>query len=191
MEMAQEKFQIKNLELKIAKRTVQALIFTLILLIFSSSAFAQSSYVLPYPSSMPGSFLYKPRLVLEKLTKYWYFGSFGQFSYSLKQSDKYLVEAKTLFEYKQYLLAYNALQKSDEYFKKALPSLEKAKREGKDITYNRFILSSAAQKHTEILRALEKDVPEEFIWKPEREAPSVLKIRIAIQSSTRLRAKNL
>ena len=67
--------------------------------------FAESQYVLPYPSAMPGSFLYKLNLVQEEILRYWYFGDFGQFKYNLGLSDKYLVEAKTLFEYKQYLLA--------------------------------------------------------------------------------------
>src|SRR5690242_14133057 len=92
--------------------------------IFSQPSYALSSYVLPYPSTMPGGVSYKIHLVWEKIMQYWYFGDFGSYEYNLKQSDKYLVEAKTLFEYNQFLLGYNALQKSNDYFKNIEPFLE-------------------------------------------------------------------
>lgn len=157
--------------------------------IFTSSVFASSSYVLPYPSFMPGSALYKPHLLLEKISGYWYFGNFGQFTYNLKQSDKYLVEAKTLFEYNQYLLAYKAMQKSDAYFLKTLPNLKNAKTEGKNIFQNRNLLSLAARKHMEILKSL--NVPDKFLWQPEKADSSVLELRSAIETSISIRKKYL
>ena len=81
---------------------VFAALFFIILI--PSSVYAQSSYVLPYPSQMPGGLYYKIHLIYENVSKYWYFGDFGRFDYNLKQSDKYLVETKTLFEYKQILV---------------------------------------------------------------------------------------
>lgn len=160
----------------------------LFLTIFSSSVFA-SSYVLPYPSNMPGSTFYKPRRVLERILEVWYFGSFGQFVYNLKLADKYLVEAKTLFEYNQYLLGFEALKKSDLYFSKTLIYLEKAKKEGKDISLNRDILSSAAKKHIEVLKAM--NVPDTFFWQPEKLPSSVLNLKSAIDSSEAIRKKYL
>ncbi len=180
MEMAKEKFAMK-------KRLGVTLCILVLFLIFTSSAFASSSYVLPYPSSMPGSFMYNPRLLLEKALKFWYFGNFGQFTYNLKQSDKYLVEAKTLFEYNQYLLAYKALQKSDSYFLKTLPNLKDAQKEGKNISQNRKLLSSAAQKHIEILQNI--NLPDEFVWQPEKSASSVLQLKSAIETSISIRKK--
>src|SRR3989344_5431061 len=91
------------------------LIFFLFFL-FTKTALADSSYVLPYPSAMPGSNFYKLHVLYEQLSRYWYFGDFGQFKFSLRYADKYLVEAKILFEYKQYLLGYSALDKSNLYF---------------------------------------------------------------------------
>src|ERR1700749_87312 len=88
---------------------------------FTQVASADSPYVLPYPSFMPGTIFYKIDRVIEIFEKYWYFGDFGQFTYNLKESDKYLVQAKTLFEYQQYLLAMVALQQSDAYFQKIQP----------------------------------------------------------------------
>lgn len=140
---------------------------------------------------MPGSPLYKPHLILEKILKYWYFGNFGQFDYNLKESDKYLVEAKTLFEYQQYLLGYKSLQQSDFYFINTLPYLRKAEIESKNITNNKLILQSAAEKHIEVLKKLEKEVPDKFIWQPERSAASVLNLKLQIESSIVIREKYL
>lgn len=166
-------------------RIVISILF--LLLISNSFIFASSSYILPYPSAMPGNKFYKLRLVVEQIEKYWYFGNLSQFKYNLSLSDKYLVEAKTLFEYNQFLLAYNSLQKSDSYFPKAQESLLLAKKEGKNIDDKEKILHSASEKHQEVLRFLEKDLPEVYAWMPEKEKPSTLKIRNAIENSIRIR----
>lgn len=156
-------------------------------LIVIPSAFAESSYVLPYPSTMPGGIAYKLHGVWEELMKFWYFGTFGQLKYNLARADKYLVEAKTLFEYKQYLLGYQALKKSDSYFSKTLLLLKKAKVENKDIGQNRKILAEAALKHMEELAKLQKVVPQDFLWQPEKSAPTQLPLASSIQSSINLR----
>ena len=156
-----------------------------------SVTFAESSYVLPYPPQMPGSFMYKLRLVSEEIQKYWYFGNFGQFKYNLKKADKYLVEAKTLFDYKQYLLAYNALKKSDLYFSKTFPYLKKAAKEGKDIAQNYLILRDASLKHIEVLEAFRVTLPETFTWQEEKTTAKPLHIGKEISQSIAIRNKSL
>lgn len=168
-----------------------SIIFTLILFSSTSTlANAKSSYILPYPSFMPGSPLYKVNLIKEKILKYWYFGNFGQFDYNLKQSDKYLVEAKTLFEYKQFLLGYKALKKSDGYFKNLLSGLNAARDENKNINDKRKILKEAALKHTEILSDLKKELPETFLWQPEKSQPTYFYLKKDIEQSISIRMKN-
>lgn len=164
-------------------------VISIIFFLFPNYTFAD--YVLPYPSAMPGNILYKINLVKDSLLKFWYFGDFGQFYYHLKESDKYLVETKTLFEYKQYLLAYKALQKSDDYFVKTLPNLNSAQKSGKNIKNDREILRSAVLKHTEILSKIIREVPETFVWKPEKEKPTTLKIKQKIDQSISIRTKYL
>lgn len=159
--------------------------------VFIQSSFASSSYVLPYPSAMPGSVFYKLNLVKEKVMKYWYFGNFGQFFYNLKQSDKYLVEAKTLFEYNQYLLGYQALQKSNKYFLNTKQYLLNAQRQGKDITENSNILSQASLKHAEVLSDLSVRLPEFFVWTPEKDKPTNLNLKKTIEESIKIREKYL
>ncbi len=156
--------------------------------VFPSKALAESPYVLPYPQTMPGSTWYKLDLIKEELMRYWYFGDFGQFEFALKESDKYLVEAKTLFEYKQYLLGSSALQKSDSYFKKAWPALIRAEKNGKNIEENKIILKNASEKHIEILNELKNKVPKEFNWTPEKSSPSNLKLGDSIIRSINIRA---
>lgn len=168
-----------------------AIAIYLLIAVFPRDVFAQSSYVLPYPSSMPGSIFYKPRIVWEKVMNYWHFGNFGQFEYNLKQSDKYLVEAKTLFEYKQFLLAYNALIKSDRYFMQSPLYLELARKENKNIKDKKNIFRGAALKHIEILYRLKNEVPKTFEWKPEKSSPTTLNLFEAISKSIEIRENNL
>lgn len=118
--------------------------------------------------------------------QYWYFGDFGQFDYNLRESDKYLVEAKTLFEYEQYLLGYNALQKSNDYFTKTYGYLQKAKDNGKNITDRRTILMEAAVKHIETLQKMESETPTAFNWSPEKSPASQLEIHKLIETSLQL-----
>ena len=163
------------------------LLMFIVLKCLPSNAFAESSYVLPYPSAMPGNIFYKLNLIKEEILKYWYFGDFGQFHFNLKRSDKYLVEAKTLFDYKQYLLALLALQKSDKYFGKIYPNLLSAKNKGKKLAEKETIFKEAAKKHIEELTKLKSSVPSVFAWTPERELPTNLKLWESIDTSILLR----
>jgi len=161
------------------------------LIFFKTTVFSQSNYVLPYPSNMPGNLSYKIHIIYEKISKYWYFGDFGQFDYSLKMADKYLVEAKILFEYKQYLLGYKALKKSDQYFIDILPNLIRAEKNGKNTLQKRIILKEAARKHIETLNKMQIDSPDVFNWQPEKALPTTLGIKGAIEYSINVRKKDL
>lgn len=157
---------------------------------FSKTVFAGSNYVLPYPSNMPGSLTYNFHIVYEKISKYWYFGNFGQFSYDLKMADKYLVQAKTLFEYKQYLLGHKALKKSDLYFLRIMPSLEKADHEKKDTSNKRAVLKEAALKHIEILEKIDIETPDIFNWQPEKALSINLHLKKDIEKAISTRENN-
>lgn len=146
---------------------------------------------MPYPSVMPGSIFYKLNLIQEELLRLWYFGDFGQFKYNLSQSDKYLVEAKTLFDYRQYLLAHQALQKSDSYFKKIEPAILSAKRNDRNTIDKEKLLKEAAEKHIEELAKLKQNLPPTFEWKPERERPQILNLHEAFDSSIKARKEAL
>jgi CRISPR/Cas system-associated protein Cas5 (RAMP superfamily) len=169
------------------------LTLSLFILFFSTAtiSYANSPYVLPYPSTMPGGISYKVHLVWEKLMQFWCFGDFGQFDYNLKQSDKYLVEAKTLFEYNQYLLGYQALQKSDAYFEKVNPSLISAQKQGKDISDKKKLLSQAAEKHIEVLSKMKNETPADFTWIPEKSSPTTLNIAQTIDQAVVIRKQSL
>lgn len=170
---------------------ITATILIFLFILSPAKTYSQSPYTLPYPSTMPGSIFYKAHFVIEKVSKIWYFGNFGQFNYNLKYSDKYLVEAKTLFEYKQYLLAFDALGKSDNYFKNIKPSLLNAKKENKDISEKTIILKNASQKHIEILSRIKENVPDVFDWIPENSSPTKLYLKKSLTNSISIRSKNL
>lgn len=172
-------------------KKISLLLLALSFFTLTQISYAQSTYVLPYPSVMPGGINYKLHLVWEKIMQYWYFGDFGQFTYNLNESDKYLVEAKTLFEYQQYLLGYEALQKSNGYFQKTLPYLVIAKEHGKNISENRALLSNASEKHIEVLQKMEQENPKTFHWSPEKSAPSDLQIQSLIERAIAIRKQYL
>ncbi len=129
----------------------------------------RADYVLPYPSYMPGNKLYRVTRIIDKLKNYWYFGEIGQAKYHLGLADKYLVEAKTLFEYRQYLLAVDALQRSDDEFKKVPKNLD------------------AAEKHIEVLTQLLSIVPDAFTWTSEKAEATQLPLKNLLEASIRLR----
>jgi hypothetical protein len=173
-------------------KNLRWVLFLFLLVNLSSvRVFAQSTYVLPYPSQMPGNKFYTINQVIEKLSYYWYFGNFGKTYYYQRLSDKYFVEAKTLFEYKQYLLAYKSLLKSNQYFEKSYPHLLSAKKEGKDISEKQEIFRQGSLKHIEELYKLKKTTPGEFLWTPEKSKPTRLNIRFLIDTSENIRKKYL
>ena len=167
------------------------LLITLFLGYFKNTVLAGSDYVLPYPSAMPGSKFYKINIVWEKISKYWYFGSLGQFAYNLRESDKYLVEAKNLFEYKQYLLAIKALKQSDNYFRNIKQNLSSAKLEGKEIGDKEKIYISASIKHQEILMTIEDNTPSTFLWEPEKVKSTLLDLKKTIDNSIQIRKQSI
>ena len=165
-----------------------SLFFLIFFLVLSfKPVYADSSYVLPYPSFMPGNSLYKARLLLEYVQEFWYFGNLSQFEYVRKQSDKYLVEAKTLFEYKQYLLGVPALKKSDAYFIQEETHLMEAKKQAKDIKQKELTRKLQAQKHTEVLLSLLPLVPKDFHWNPEKEESTYLALHDEIKEAVKIR----
>lgn len=164
------------------------IVFLILILSSTTTAKASSDYVLPYPSFMPGSPFYRINLLKNEILKFWYFGNFGEFKYSLKLSDKYLVEAKTLFEYKQYLLAVNALEKSDFHFAETQEFLLKAQNENKNIEQNLLILESAKEKHIEILKKLQSEIPRTFLWEPEKGEVINLALQEEIEESIFIRS---
>lgn len=152
------------------RKFLKLLVVVLLFLVLTVPAHAD--YVLPYPSYMPGSKLYKITRIIDVLKKYWYFGPIGQEKYHLGLADKYLVEAKTLFDYNQYLLAVDALRRSDEQFRQ-LPKNQ--------------LTHEAAAKHTEVLSRLLQNVPAQFTWSPEKSAPTQLPLKNLLGTSIRLR----
>ena len=172
-------------------RAFRIFFIVILFLLLPQIPFAESSYVLPYPSSMPGSLSYKFHLVYENFSKYWYFGNFGQFKYNLKMADKYLVEAKTLFEYKQYLLGFKALQRSNLYFNQVYPHLIEAEKENKSIKNNLLLFKDASLKHMEVLNSFKLIVPKIFVWTPEKVPSSTLRLEELIDESIAIRKNDL
>lgn len=161
--------------------------FILISCIFITKIQAYSDYVLPYPSSMPGSFAYKLENFKERVSKYYYYGDIGRYRYNTFYSDKYLVEAITLFNYKQYFLGYESLQKSNEYFKNISLSLNSANKHDKHTSNFINSYKSESDKHIEELEKLKLIVPFNYNWQAENEKANLLKLHALIDRSIAIR----
>ena len=159
--------------------------FCFIFLSLSSPVYAD--YVLPYPSYMPGNKLYQISRALDILSQWWYWGNIASVKYHLKLADKYIVEAKTLFEYRQYLLANNALDRSNKQFQMLHFFIERAQREGKDTKFLQLQVREATQKHINILERLKDELPKEFIWIPEKTESITLHIFSLLNSAIEVR----
>lgn len=145
---------------------MRLLFIILLFLLLQVPVFAD--YVLPYPSYMPGHKLYKVSRIIDELKRYWYWGNIAQAKYHQGLSDKYLVEAKTLFEYRQYPLALDALKRSDEHFQKGA-------------------FDEARETHTAIFNQLMTMLPETFVWQDEYKAPLNLNLHASLNRSLQIR----
>jgi len=169
------------------KKARSLILVFLFFLLIAQKTLATSSYVLPYPGLMPGHKLYRIKQVFDQLSRFWAFGNFSRYKYELKLADKKLVEAKVLFEYQQYLLAVGALSESNQHFQKADYYLKKAEREGKDISQKMVNLKAAAEKHKEVLENLREELPEQFLWQPEKKEATELNLESAITKAIKIR----
>lgn len=149
--------------------------FALLFITTSISIFA-NEYVLPYPSFMPGNPLYRFSEFFDTTKSIWSFGSVTKFKYHLALADKKLVEGKTLFEYKQYLLASEAILVYNYQLASANHFLYEAKNEGKNISEKKRLFQDAIDIHHIILVKLKEDNPKDFFWQPEKGSSQIIKI---------------
>src|SRR3990167_9206081 len=117
---------------------------------------------------MPGNPMYKIRQILERAQEYWYFGDMAKVKYHLKMADKYLVEAKTLFEYGQIRLAVESLDKSNYHFSNAVLYEDDVVQDKKDSGEQMQELKNAAEKHTSVIKVLDQELPDTVEWQEEK-----------------------
>lgn len=160
----------------------------LIIIVFLFCPFVvRAEYVLPYPGPMPGSSLYTFTQIKDRVEKYWHWGNIAKVKYYMTMSDKRIVEAKTLFEYKQYLLGLKALKESDEYILPIKNHLDAAKNEGKEVAYLLDLFRSERSSHIDILMDLMETLPDNFTWTPENDSAQELLLHFQLQQSIDVR----
>ncbi len=160
---------------------------TIAIITLAMTSIVRASYVLPYPSYMPGHKLYRMARFMDEVKRYWYWGNLASYRYYLGQSDKALVEAKTLFEYHQYLLAINALERSNTALQRVPGSLKRATDEGKNIEEYKRELGEAMDEHKRLIAKLKMETPEVFTWTPEKSIPQVLALHQLLSAAEYLR----
>ncbi len=163
--------------------------FCFIFFFLSSPVYAD--YILPYPSYMPGNRLYQISRILDVFSQWWYWGNIASVKYRLKLADKYIVEAKTLFEYHQYQLGVEALKRSDMQVSQIVKYLVLAKQENKDIKKMDSTIVDGMNAHITILEKLSKELPETFTWTPEKQESTLLNFSQLFQNAKMERMKLL
>ena len=146
-----------------------------------------ASYMLPYPSYMPGNTLYRLSRVLDRVKVHWSFGSIAQAKTYMSLSDKYLVEAKTLFEYQQYLLGADALMRSNIAYEQIPIYIQQGRNERKDMSGVMDMLIAQNMVHKGVLSQMAQDVPKEFLWTPEKTSATKLPLFESITGAMYIR----
>jgi hypothetical protein len=118
---------------------------------------------------------------------YWNFGDIAGIKYERALSDKYMVEAKTLFDFGQYKLAVDALAKSDLHFAQAIVHAIEIGYKQKDDGTQKKILQNQAEKHKEVLDSLSGSLPDTITWDTEQTGSEELSISLIINKSKILR----
>lgn len=147
-----------------------------------------TAYTLPYPSYMPGHTLYTPRILWDQVMEWWHFGSISKTKYHLALSDRYLVEAVTLLEYKQYLLAVSALSHSNTHFISSVLYARDVVDEQKDKGLQATILKEAGKEHTRVLTVQAETFVENITWSAEHEDPVTLELPFLLRQSLIIRS---
>lgn len=147
----------------------------------------RADYVMPYPSYMPGNGMYRFSRIVDALKYYWYWGNIAQIKYHLTLSDKYLVEAKTLMEYNQFLLGSDALTRSDREFQQLPAYVARTKGEHTAVSEFQQLILSAADKHIRILKDMQAMAPATLTWTPEKSASTVLPLGAMLQTAIDIR----
>lgn len=176
--------------MKMFSRAICLIILVLAFVSVNKIVYADE-YVLPYPSFMPENKFYKISRMLDSIERWWFWGNIASVKYHLKLADKYLVEAKTLFEYRQYQLGAGALRRSDAQIPQIHRSLQFAQQEGKDVQKLKSFAVSAMTAHIGILEKLSEELPENFQWTPEKQASITINLSQLFRDSIAVREELL
>lgn len=140
----------------------------------SNVAFAQESsedvlpastvieYQLPYPGLLPDSPLYFLKVVRDKIVGFLIFDPFKKAEFYLLTADKRLGAGISLVNkrFGKEDLAASTISKGENYFGEAISKVREAKRQGMETKDILRKMSLAAKKHQEVLKELERKVPQ-------------------------------
>jgi hypothetical protein len=146
---------------------------------------------LPYPSYLPGNKLYRISEIIDGAKRYWYFGTLTQLKYAREMADKRIVEAKTLFEYKQYALGVRALKKSNIFISEIpllLLCLTNEKKNNPEIIRK---IEEQMNSHLDVLARMFSEVPDRIEWTEEKQTPREIHFSKLYEEAVAVRAKTV
>ncbi|MBI4097047.1 MAG: hypothetical protein HY428_01395 [Candidatus Levybacteria bacterium] len=117
----------------------------------------EAEYALPYPGILPGNPLYALKMIRDRFVGFLISDPLKKAEFNLLQADKRLAAALYLMQKPDTaLLAEGTISKGENYFEEALNKAREAKRQGMDTKDIQRRLVSAAKKHVQTVRDLEK-----------------------------------
>lgn len=117
----------------------------------------EAEYALPYPGILPDNPFYPLKMLRDRFVGFLISDSLKKAEFNLLQADKRLASAMYLMQRSdKVLLAEQTISKGGNYFEEALNKAREAKRQGMDTKDIQRRLVSAAKKHVQTVRDLEK-----------------------------------
>lgn len=136
--------------------------FVLFFFIYVQAVMAQEpavSYELPYAGLLPDNPLYSLKVLRDRVIGFLITDPLKKSQFDLLQADKRLNAGISLCKKKNYALAQSTMSKGENYLEQSMHDLEQAKKEKIDIRSLQATLLQAANKHEDVLEALEETSP--------------------------------
>ena len=130
----------------------------------TESATPTSLYTLPYPGMLPDNPFYSVKILRDHIVLFLISDPVKKAEFKLLQADKRLQAGVYLWrkDKEKADLVISTISKGENYFEQALEDTRQAKREGRDIGALAGDLAQSSRKHTQILSALQEEMPEQY-----------------------------
>lgn len=130
----------------------------------TESAIPTSLYTLPYPGMLPDNPFYSVKILRDHIVLFLISDPVKKAEFKLLQADKRLQAGVYLWreDKEKADLVISTISKGENYFEQALDDTRQAKREGRDIGALAGDLAQSSRKHTQILSALQEEMPDKY-----------------------------
>lgn len=118
------------------------------------------NYTLPYPGLLPDNPLYFLKATRDRVVSWLIADPLKRSQFDLLQADKRLQMGVALVQESKTKtsLAISTISKGQNYFEEAIQNLDKARQKGESMSAQKNIMSTASEKHKQVLHMLDQEV---------------------------------